>query len=380
MASKNIRLYGSIGAPSFFNKDTFDEHTFIEEMKNVDDNDELNIFLNSDGGSVFAAMAIYQMIKRHKGQVNITIDGIAASAATIITSAPNAKVIMPTGSMLMIHNPSRHSGLANAKQLREFADALDKVGGSIASVYRAKTKLPESKINQMLSKDTYLSAEEAVQLGFADELSFDNPVQPKYSDYSMNFNGIILNFASVAEIKKNCYKDNDEIKNQEGVNKMSEKENVKAEEEKQPVEQAPITDSADTIKFSSITVDIIKDKCPDLYKSIVDSAVNEGILQERNRIKAIEEMAIDGHEKETIKAKFEDALSPEAYAIAMMKAEKANRQAYLAARNADASKLENTIVDSANTGLTNKHAEDEAKKLEEEKTIIEAGLRGFSVK
>ena len=380
MASKNIRLYGSIGAPSFFNSDTFDEHSFIEMMKGVDDNDDLNIFLNSDGGSVFSAMAIYQIIKRHKGQVNITVDGIAASAATIITSAPNAKVIMPTGSMLMIHNPSRHSGLANAKQLREFADALDKVGGSIASVYRAKTKLPESKINQMLSKDTYLSAEEAVQLGFADELSFDNPVQPKYSDYSMNFNGIILNFASVAEIKKNCYKDNNEIKNQEGVNKMSEKENVKAEEGKQPVEQAPINDSADTIKFSAITVDILKNKCPDLYKSIVDSAVKDGIMQERNRIKAIEEMAIDGHEKETIKAKFEDAISPEAYAIAMMKAEKANRQAYLAARNADASALQNAIVDSANTGLTNKHAEDEAKKLEEEKAIIEAGLRGFSCK
>lgn len=362
--SVDIRLYGSIGMAGFWDEKGFDENTFNEDIASVGENGTINIYLNSDGGSVFAAMAIYQTIKRHKGKVNITIDGIAASAATIITSAPNAKVIMPTGSMMMIHNPSKYAGFANAKQLRDFADELDKIGGSLNAVYREKTNLSEKELSKMLEKDTYLTAEDAVRLGFADELLTTKKITSSLSEEKKEINGLILNCAKFANMPKNWYNLNVSENFKKGDNKMGEKNN---------------TDKKLEIAIDSITSDFIKEKCPTVYAAIYDAAMKSGIEQERNRIKGIEELAIDGHQEITDSAKFKDAMTPEAYAVAIMKEEKKNRAEYLAKRQADAIALSsNPVGNGSNTGLTD--GTDSKKKADEEaeKSIIEAARRGFS--
>lgn len=360
--SIDIRLYGSIGMMDFWSLDGFDENTFNQDIASVGENGTINIYLNSDGGSVFAAMAIYQTIKRHKGKVNITVDGIAASAATIITSAPNAKVFMPTGSMMMIHNPSKYAGIANAKQLRDFADELDKIGGSLNAVYREKTNLSEEELSQMLEKDFYMTAEEAVKLGFADELVTTKKIDSSLSENKKEINGLILNCAKFANMPKNWYKENMSKNLNEGENKMEENKNE---------------DKVQGIELDSITADFIKEKCPNVFASIYDTALKAGIEQERNRIKGIEEIAIDGYSEITNQAKFQNAITPEAYAVAIMKAEKENRAKYLANRQADAAPTDN-VGSGANTGFesdSKKEADKEA-----EKTIIEAAMRGFSAK
>lgn len=360
--SIDIRLYGSIGMMDFWSLDGFDENTFNQDIASVGENGTINIYLNSDGGSVFAAMAIYQTIKRHKGKVNITVDGIAASAATIITSAPNARVFMPTGSMMMIHNPSKYAGIANAKQLRDFADELDKIGGSLNAVYREKTNLSEQELSQMLEKDFYMTAEEAVRLGFADELVTSKKIPCNLSEEKKEINGLILNCSKFANMPKNWYKENMSKNLNEGENKMGE-ENKKQE-----------------LNLESITVDFIKEKCPTVFNSIYDTALKAGVEQERNRIKGIEELAIDGHEEMTNQAKFQNAITPEAYAVAIMKAEKKNRAEYLANRQTDAAALKvDDIGNGSNAGFIDKadmkkKADEEA----EEKNIIEAAMRGFS--
>lgn len=362
--SVDIRLYGSIGMIDFWSSDGFDENTFNADIASVGEKGTINIYLNSDGGSVFAAMAIYQAIKRHKGKVNITIDGIAASAATIITSAPNARVFMPTGSMMMIHNPSKYAGIANAKQLRDFADELDKIGGSINAVYREKTNLSEEELSKMLEKDFYMTAEEAVKLGFADELVTTKKIDSSLSENKKEINGLILNCAKFANMPKNWYNLNMKENFNKGDNKMSEEN-----KDKKP-----------DITLDSITADFIKEKCPNVFASIYDTALKAGVEQERNRIKGIEELAIDGYSEITNNAKFKDSLTPEAYAVAIMRAEKENRAKYLANRQSDATAAIPTdlVGNGSNTGFTDKA--DLKKKADEEaeKTIIEAALRGFS--
>lgn len=363
--SIDIRLYGSIGMMDFWSLDGFDENTFNADMASAGENSTINIYLNSDGGSVFAAMAIYQTIKRHKGKVNITVDGIAASAATIITSAPNARVFMPTGSMMMIHNPSKYAGIANAKQLRDFADELDKIGGSLNAVYREKTNLSEQELSQMLEKDFYMTAEEAVRLGFADELVTSKKIPCNLSEEKKEINGLILNCSKFANMPKNWYKENMSKNLNEGENKMGEENKNE--------------DKVQGIALDSITADFIKEKCPNVFAAIYDSALKAGIEQERNRIKGIEELAIDGYSEITNQAKFQNAITPEAYAVAIMRAEKENRAKYLANRQADAASIPvDTIGNGANTGfeLDNKKEADK----EAEKTIIEAAMRGFSAK
>jgi hypothetical protein len=161
---------------------------------------------------------------------------------------------------------------------------------------------------------------------------------------------------------KNWYKENMSKNLNEGENKMGEENK---------------NDKVQGIALDSITADFIKEKCPDVFASIYDSALKAGIEQERNRIKGIEELAIDGYSEITNQAKFQNAITPEAYAVAVMKAEKKSRAEYLANRQADAASIPVEGVGSGvNTGFeadNKKEADKEA-----EKTIIEAAMRGFS--
>lgn len=128
-----LKMYGKIGRWS-----DIDERDFSEKMNAVGDND-LDVYVNSDGGSVFTALTIYNILSRHKGNITFYIDGIAASAMTLITSVPNAKVIAPTGSMMMVHQPLLDPMKAiNKTEALKLADTLDKVGGSINAVYQKK--------------------------------------------------------------------------------------------------------------------------------------------------------------------------------------------------------------------------------------------------
>lgn len=140
---------------------------FIGDLKAIDAT-TIKLAINSPGGSVFDALAIYNALRQHPANVEVTIMGVAASAASVIAMAGNT-VVMPENAFMMIHNPL-NMAYGNADDLREMADVLDKIGASLIGIYAKRTGLPEDEIKALLDAETWLNAEEAVLKGFADEL------------------------------------------------------------------------------------------------------------------------------------------------------------------------------------------------------------------
>lgn len=130
--------------------------------------DKINIYINSNGGEVDAGLAIYNLLKRHSAQKTIHIDGIAASMASVIAMAGD-KVIMPRTALMFVHKPWTLAA-GNADDLRKTADDLNAWEAALVAAYTAKTGKDAEYISAMLKDERLLSAEEAVELGFADEI------------------------------------------------------------------------------------------------------------------------------------------------------------------------------------------------------------------
>ena len=162
-----VSIYDEIGAYGVSAK------TFLDELGALPGEAPLTLRLNSPGGSVFDAVAIYNALKRHAGPVSVWIDGIAASAASYVAMAGD-EVVMPENAFLMIHDPSGVV-LGTAEDMRAMAEALDKIKGSLVAGYVAKSGGAEDGISALMAKETWLDAAEAVELGFADRLA--EPVQ-----------------------------------------------------------------------------------------------------------------------------------------------------------------------------------------------------------
>ncbi len=158
-----LSIYDEIGAYGVSAK------AFIAELGALEAGTDLDLRLNSPGGSVFDAVAIYNALKRHDGTVTVTIDGIAASAASYVAMAGDA-VVMPENAFLMIHDPS---GLVmgTAGDMRAMAEALDKIAASLVRGYAAKSGKPDDEIAALMAKETWLDAAEALEMGFADTMS-----------------------------------------------------------------------------------------------------------------------------------------------------------------------------------------------------------------
>ena len=129
---------------------------------------EMDVHINSPGGGVFDGHAIYNALKNHPAVVTTHVDGLAASIASVIAMAGDM-VHMPANALMMIHNPSNYVG-GEADDLRKGADLLDKVKGTIIAAYQQKTGLDEDTLGQMMDDETWMTAGEAFELGFADSI------------------------------------------------------------------------------------------------------------------------------------------------------------------------------------------------------------------
>lgn len=126
----------------------------------------IHVRINSPGGDVFEARAINQALRQHPAKVIVHVDGLAASAASVIAMVGD-EVRMADGSFMMIHNPW-WLAIGDATELREAADVLEKVQDSIRDTYARKSGLGPDEIQQMMDEETWLDADEAVERGFAD--------------------------------------------------------------------------------------------------------------------------------------------------------------------------------------------------------------------
>lgn len=141
---------------------------FAKELKGLGALKELKVYINSAGGSVFDGVAIFNQLERHKARKVVTVDGLAASIASVIAMAGDEIVIAANG-MMMIHDPWAFA-IGTAAEMRKMAESLDKVGETILGTYVRRTGGDAEAIETMMAEETWLTAEEALELGFADQI------------------------------------------------------------------------------------------------------------------------------------------------------------------------------------------------------------------
>lgn len=128
----------------------------------------ITVRMNTPGGDVFDGLAIYNSLKAHGAAIHVKVDGLAASIGSIIAMA-GSTITMGESAFLMIHNPWALV-IGNANDMRDMADTLDKIGGSLAGVYATRPKVSKEKAQAFMDAETWFTAEEAVAAGFADAI------------------------------------------------------------------------------------------------------------------------------------------------------------------------------------------------------------------
>lgn len=281
--SAELMLYGDI-AESFWG-DTISAKEVTEYLADLDV-ENIDVYINSNGGVVDTAIAINNALRRHKAKVTVNIDGIAASAATLITCAGDI-VRMPKNALFMIHNPSTIA-MGDSEEMRKQADVLEKYKNSITETYLQKVNIDKEKLSELMDNESWLSAEEALEYGFIDEIIENADIQ--VVENKVISNNMVFNIAEF----KNFNVDKNIKNNGKGSGKMTREE--------------------------------IKNQFPDIYAEIINEGKEIGIKEERTRIQEIEDL---GYNHEVVnKAKFEEPKNARDLAleiVSLMKQENQNK-------------------------------------------------------
>ena len=165
---RTLELYGTIADESWFDDDITPQ-MFKDEL-NAGTGD-IVVWINSPGGDCVAASQIYTMLMDYKGKVTVKIDGVAASAASVIAMAGTTVLMAPTA-LIMIHNPMT-AAFGDMKDMQKAIEMLEEVKESIINAYELKTNLSRAKISHLMDSETWMNANKAIELGFADDILKD---------------------------------------------------------------------------------------------------------------------------------------------------------------------------------------------------------------
>ena len=215
---------------------------FITDIKGLKDM-PINLRINSLGGDVFDGMAMYNVIKRREAKTTVYIEGIAASIATIIALGAD-EVVMAENSLFMIHN-AWGGTMGDAKDMRKSAATLEKISAELTEIYVKKTGLSYDRVAEMMDEETWLNAEEALELGFINAISDAIKIAAKYD---------VSKFKNITneEIQN---KFNINIKNKKMTNELKEWFNSKVEEIVAAV-KSDVKVSEEVAKDTAITVSL----------------------------------------------------------------------------------------------------------------------------
>lgn len=303
-----IVLYGAIAQEESWWGGEVTHTQFSNDLKALGSVDEIVVRINSGGGDVFAANAIYALLKDHPAKVTVKIDGWAASAATTIAMAGDT-IEIPSNAIFMVHDPQMNLyGTYSKEDCETQAKAIETVKNSIIECYMVKTGKSREELSEIMANETWYTGQEAVEAGFCDKLTFQNTTNE------------VLNYAGLTPENHKNFPQKMMSLFVASANKIANEER----EEKTQKEEGTIMD-----------LETLKQQYPDLVAQIVASAKKEAVQEERERIQNIEILVINGFEEEAEKAKFETGSTPEAYAMVVQKALKAQGSAYLQNREED---------------------------------------------
>lgn len=175
-----LELYGTIASECWLD-DSITPKMFKDEL--MKGNGKVTIWINSPGGDCVAASQIYSMLMDYPGDVTVKIDGIAASAASVIAMA-GTKVLMAPTALMMIHNPATMA-YGDHNDFTKAIEMLDEVKESIINAYEIKTGQPRLKLSRLMDSETWMNANKAIELGFADGIIEDEKADK--SDVSFSY-------------------------------------------------------------------------------------------------------------------------------------------------------------------------------------------------
>jgi ATP-dependent Clp endopeptidase proteolytic subunit ClpP len=295
---------------------------FAEELKKLGAIQEIRVRINSSGGYVFAGQAIYSTLKRHPATVTVYVDGLAASIASVIAMAGD-RVIMPKNALMMVHNPW---GLAigDAEDLRKEAEVLDTITETIISAYQDKTGLERNDIIELMEAETWMTARDALDWGFIDEIEGEGQIAASVRGWEL----VVKSETGEARLSLESLKQTEEMKKKVAA---------------LPAAQAERPESGETIEpegGKEMNLEELAEQYPELLEEIRNQARTEGAKQERERIRAIEDLAVKGFDEIVTKAKFEEPKQPEDVAVAIIKAQKERGEKVLESLRQDAKALE----------------------------------------
>jgi ATP-dependent protease ClpP protease subunit len=309
----DIALYGVIG------DDWFGPPVEAEIAAQLAAHSEqhVTVHINSEGGDMFAGIAIRNLLAAHPGGVTCVVEGLAASAASIIAMA--GRTIMGRGAMMMIHNPWAIAA-GSAADLRATADMLDKARSSLIAVYEAKTGKSAADLQALLDAETWMTADEAKAAGFADEIADQAMAVENRAD------AVLLN-------------------------------SIEFPREKVPARilaMAPATTSAAPAVEAAITREVVQARAPSLLSALLAEGHAAGVAAERARLKAIDEIDQPGHADLVTAAKYgEQPSDAPTLAMAILRANKQAGVDLLAARRSEsqvAAGIRATAPDNAGSG------------------------------
>ena len=193
-------LNGTIAEESWFD-DEVTPALFKEELNSGEG--DITVWINSPGGDCVAAAQIYNMLMNYKGNVTVKIDGIAASAASVIAMAGNKVIVSPV-SMIMIHNPATIA-FGDTSEMQKAIAMLDEVKESIINAYEIKTGLSRAKLSHLMDAETWMDANSAIELGFADEIMQRNTQDDiEVPNVSMTFSRASVTNSLMKKVAEKC--------------------------------------------------------------------------------------------------------------------------------------------------------------------------------
>ncbi|SBW30154.1 ATP-dependent Clp protease proteolytic subunit [Lactococcus lactis subsp. lactis] len=213
-SDRTLYLNGQIAEVSWFDDDITPK-LFKDEL--MSENGNITVWINSPGGDCVAAAQIYNMLKDYEGEVTIKVDGIAASAGSVIAMAGD-KVVMSPVAMMMIHNPSTQA-FGEKVDLEKAIAMLDEVKESIINAYEIKTGQSRTKISHMMDAETWMDAYAAKDLGFIDEIIGD--IDENVPVGQNTFSEAVVNNSLMSAIAKKCRIEVPEPKKQEVNNTIA---------------------------------------------------------------------------------------------------------------------------------------------------------------
>ena len=306
-------LYGSIGSDEYW--DDISDKVFKQDIENLGDVENITLHINSPGGSVFSAVAIANTLKNHKAKVTANIDGLAASAATIITSACDT-VRMPKNALFMIHNPITFA-YGNNQEMQKTVEMLDKVKNNIIETYLSKTKADKKTLSELMDNETWMDAETAKEYGFIDEI-LDESVEKEVIENKLIINNMAFDISRFKNFKEKKNQDPRII-------------NISVNSTGSPEEIADkfrdILNSTENQKNEggNMTLEELKNKFPELYNQIFNEGKEAGITKERERMREIDNLDVSNYSELIENAKYNEPVEASVLAVNILNKQKEER-------------------------------------------------------